>query len=94
MKKKLMLIPVLLFVFSCKLNNAQIEKLEWKYSEGYYIGDVITFNEKTKLKNDTIFINDIPNASMIKSMKRIDGSESLKIKSLVNNKKGYYYAKW
>ena len=92
--KKSIYFFLFIIITGCVLNNDEVKKLGWKYGNGFHIGDVISFDEIYTLRNDTIFFNNKAKAKIVSSRRRIDGSEILIIKSLINNKKGNYYAKW
>lgn len=79
--------------FSCEINNEKIEKLNWKYGDGYHIGDMINFKNIYKLQGDTIFNRQNPIGLKLSCKKRIDGTEIMKIKSFSSAQTGTYYAK-
>jgi len=93
MKISVFKILFLAILSGCSISNDTIEDYNWKYREGYYIGDWIEFQSVYSLKNDTIFINDSATALITKSYKRIDGSEVMEIQSITANETGTYFAK-
>ena len=51
-----MLTAFLLLFLACKNGNALKEAKFWKYSEGFYVGDFLDFNQKDiVVKNDTLY---------------------------------------
>jgi len=93
MKSHLFIVILIPLLIACNISNDKIEDCNWKYGEGYYIGDWIEFHSVYSLKNDTIFINDTATALITKSYKRIDGAEVMEIQSLKAKDTGFYFAK-
>ena len=66
----------------------------WKYGNGYFINDFLFFNNiKLLSTNDTIYSKGIPEAIIIKLNTKLDGSNSITIKSLKSNELGVYHQK-
>ncbi len=83
-------------LISCKFNNKELKESWWKFGEGYYIGDVLNFNnENLIIKNDTLFLNNKPKAIIITQTESFLGftDRSIIIKSLESNEKGTYFQK-
>jgi hypothetical protein len=57
--KSVFLIGLVLTMFSCKTKVERIKSSSWKYQDGYHIGDVIEFETKHFVIDDScrIFIN-------------------------------------
>ena len=69
-----------------------IEKHEWKYGQGFHIGDWLIFYEYYQLRNDTIFIQDQPRAVIIDDQfSRVDSKFT--IKDIQSDSLGVYYRK-
>ncbi|MDQ8005756.1 MAG: hypothetical protein REI64_13205 [Pedobacter sp.] len=78
---------------SCK-NETLINKSNWKYREGYYIGDWLDFKKGIILRNDTIFKDSIAIAKFIKISKGyLEFPTTLQIADLKTNEIGTYIAK-
>ena len=75
------------FFKSYDYNHPEIEKYWWKYADGVYFGDVLTF-DRLVIRNDTVFDRNKPIAIIFDY-----NSHHLYIKSLVNQKTGYYVNK-
>jgi hypothetical protein len=93
MKKKIKILLVLLIIFLIPLfylnSNFYIEKQNWKYRDGYYIGDWIEFNKSpVELKGRKIFLNG-NNVARV----RFCLGKLLIIKSLNTNEQGFYINK-
>jgi len=88
--RTILYLTLLLILISCSTNEKSLHNGTWKYGEGYHIGDVIDF-KKHQLSNDTIFINDKPEALLIKQEHFI--SRKIIIKSLVSDETGIYHNK-
>lgn len=80
------------YIFSIFSFNS-VEESDWKYRNGYYIGDGLSFhNDYFKIKNDTIFINRAPKAIFNKIELR--ASDRLLIIRQINGEElGYYCSK-
>lgn len=91
--KKLIYILAFLFLTSC-LSDKQLKESWWKHGDGYYIGDFIHF-ENYDIRNDTLFLENIPKALIIKRKVSILGftDRELTIKDLISNETGTYYQK-
>lgn len=92
--KRLIIISSFLTFVSCVLDNSEIKESGWKYGSGYHIQDVLFFNGRFKIRNDTILKKDEPIALIISAKRRFDSSEILIIKSILNKKIGVYHAKF
>ena len=94
-KKKLfgfiILLPLLLN--ACSLDNYDICAREWKYGEGFYIGDFPLFGkEGYKISNDTIFLSETSKAVIINTTKGfLITTSKIKIKALETGNIGIYY---
>lgn len=84
---------------SCVCTDSNLKNLNWKYGDGYYLGDFISFNDKN-LRNDTLFGTDTMTGNqrayaVIISTKKIYfiGHEEIEIKSLQTGETGTYYGK-
>lgn len=69
-----------------------IEQTTWKYNNGFYIGDVISFNSYFTLKNDTIYSKEIPIAIVVNTKQRIT-DKLLLIKAIHGDSIGSYVSK-
>lgn len=67
----------------------------WKYDDGYSIGDVLSFGEGEAhtFRNDTIFLNGQPKATVLRIEKCLWTSDILVIKVLGTEKEGRYIGK-
>lgn len=82
---------LLISLSACELNNKEILTTKWKYVDGYYLGDLIDFNNGYyRLSKDTIFIGSKKEAIIIDSRKRFDGLFELKIIDINKREKGNY----
>lgn len=91
-----MIFAFLLHFISCKDQKAQlIEGKFWKYSDGFYVGDLLDFKQNTNIiQNDTLYKNEIPVALVIKIENRILSRDKvLHIQDLLGNEKGFYVEK-
>lgn len=83
MKKILWLIPLLA---SCTLSNNEIEEREWKYYEGYRVGDFLYFDGNTyHLKGNDMYKYGQKVAVVVKATPR-----KLTIKSINSDSIGVY----
>ncbi len=59
---------VILSLSACKQPKTELEAVEtWKYSEGFYIGEIMVFNDVlNSLKTDTIYRHNMPVATLVK----------------------------
>lgn len=82
-----------IFFISCSFKTSELEKGMWKYCGGYYIGDL--FNSvQMQFRNDTIYINNIPNALIIAKNESFLGSgKKVIIKSIKSGEVGTYCGK-
>lgn len=59
--EKVVLILIIIHCLSCSpsINKEKLEKSVWKYGEGFYLGDLITFGKgyKYMLKSDSVYYN-------------------------------------
>lgn len=71
---------------SCKktLTDEQIKGYFWKCGEPCGLGDVIVFNENTLLRNDTIFLKEIPYAKIVKRTNKFDEDTKISVINLEN----------
>lgn len=93
MIKKLICLLAFVFLYSC-LNNEQLKEGWWKYGEGYHIEDVISF-ERFSIRNDTLFLRNIPKAILYRREGSMFGVTDRKIiiKDLISYNTGVYYQK-
>ena len=78
-----------ILTFSCN----RIENTEWKYSNGYYIGDFLHFDSNSfSIVNDTIFFQIKPVAVIVDCHLRIT-DRVLVIHQINDTIKGYYCSK-
>lgn len=87
---------VLCVMTSCQNRENELQEVGfWKYSDGFYIGDVLDFNKSVNhLNQDTIYQNDTPKAILVNIETRIlSGDKCLHIKDPVTSKKGTYVSK-
>jgi hypothetical protein len=80
-----------IFLFS-PFSDQDIKQAEWRYNEGYKIGDgdfmdFVTSQDVYYLKNDTIYFKNNPKAIIVSSNKLFF---TLTIKSLKDGEKGVY----
>jgi len=80
---------------SCSLSDAELKESWWKHCGDYHIGDVLDFQNVHKLRNDTIYFNNIPKATIISTTESIFRATDRKImiKSLESNEVGTYCQK-
>ncbi len=91
-----MIFAFLLHFISCKDQKTQLTEGEfWKYSSGFYIGDLLDFKQNTNIiQNDTLYRNNVPVALVIKIENRILSRDKvLHIQDLLGNEKGFYVEK-
>lgn len=88
------LIPIA-FTLSCSNTNDKLKEGFWKHAEGFYIGDIIDFKNKSiQIKNDTIFKNDTAIARIEKLESRwLAGDKVLHIKAIPSGKSARYVEK-
>lgn len=85
---------IMLFIFcACGLSNKEIESSEWKYGEGYLLGDWITFKKGT-IRNDTIYQSNKPAGTILKSKRRLYENDLIFIQSMDSKLVGVYYRKF
>ena len=93
MKHKTFLLLSLILLQSCK-NETLINKSNWKYREGYHIGDWLDFKTGLSLRNDTIYKDNTAIAKFIEIDKGYFGFPTkLQMADLKTNKTGTYIAK-
>ena len=80
----LITIMIALFVFLNK-GESYIEKQQWKYTEGNYIGDLINFKDDEYIKSKSIYRKDKVIAKIV-----FCTESTLIIKNPESGKKGYY----
>ncbi|WP_312923277.1 hypothetical protein [Empedobacter brevis] len=88
-------------VFLCVMSSCQNRENQlqeggfWKYSDGFYIGDILDFNKPlNRFHKDTIYQNDIPKAILVNIETRIlSGDKRLHIKDPVTSNTGIYVSK-
>ncbi len=95
-----MRIQILEFIFilfliflSCKSRNEPVDRIEqWKYSEGYHVGDVLDFKDSVySLHSDTIYKDEIPVAVVEKMENRpLSSHKVLYIRALSSDESGRY----
>jgi hypothetical protein len=92
--KTLKLLAIFLVIFGCSVNETELKASWWKYGEGYYLGDVLDFND-IKLRSDTIFNDKIPIAVITSTQGKILNLKgpTLKIKSIETGEIGIYHQK-
>lgn len=96
MKNYLLNIFFLLLVSSCSFNNSEIIERNWKYGNGFWIGDFPTFdnsnNSKYKLSNDTIYDSDRAIAIIIGTTRSyVLYDNEIEIKSISTGQLGTYH---
>ncbi|MFT5916872.1 MAG: hypothetical protein ACI81T_003382 [Bacteroidia bacterium] len=69
-----------------------IEDDNWKYRDGFYVGDFMQFDSPVSLRNDTIFHNQTPKAVFVEIEERLL-DKILVIKELDGSSLGYYCSK-
>lgn len=72
------------------MTNEEIENYQWKYGEGYHIGDVLLLDNHN-LKGDTIYKDDKPVAVITNSGGMFWESPDLEIKDLKTEQSGTYH---
>lgn len=82
------------FIFAtCKRKETLTDTKFWKYSDGFYMGDVISFkHQDIKVSKDTIYMKNIAIATVDKIENRIV-DKVLYIKSCKTKKIGRYVSK-
>lgn len=87
------LILFLGFLLACAGKDELKSVKLWKYRDGFYMGDVIDFNqEDIKVKNDTIYLKNAAVGIVDKIEKRI-GDKVLHIKNPKDGATGTYVSK-
>lgn len=94
MKNFFIALFLLLCLCSCD-DKGVYQYSHWKYYDGHSIGDVLSFGrgEANTFRNDTIFLNGQPQATLIRIERRLFTSNILIIKTLKTEKKGRYIGK-
>jgi hypothetical protein len=88
-----------LFLASCEsLKDEYIKENWWLYGEGYHLKDMLIFDDSAsnflQLKKDTILLDNIPKAIIVKKEKGILGADNeIHIKSINSNQIGIYHDK-
>ena len=77
---------------SCTLDNDALTKKVWKFGDGYWLGDILYFSNKT-LRNDTLYGVDSAFAVVYKTERRFFADNKVYIKSLKTGEIGTYYEK-
>ena len=65
-------------VNSCSFNENMLRQGMWKYCEGFYLNDVISF-ENYELINDTLYLDKAPKAILLSKEESIFGFTDRKI---------------
>lgn len=86
--KIVLFVCCLILFISCN----SIEDDNWKYIDGFYVGDFMQFDSPFLLKNDTIFHNQTPKAIFVEIEERLI-DRILVIKELNGDSLGYYCSK-
>ena len=87
---KSLFVALLAFILFSACNS--IEETNWKYRDGFYIGDVLAFKASFTIKNDTIYSKEIPVAIILKNKQRIT-DRLLMIKAINGDSIGTYVSK-
>lgn len=83
---------ILCFFSSCSVSDENLKDYMWKYSAGFYLGDVLKVDFKT-LKNDTIYQEDKPKNIIRTSIGYFGYPTELIIKDIESRKEGRYVGK-
>lgn len=90
-------LPILIMVIisSCTSNSDYIIQNQWKYEDGYYIGDWLSFDSpgNYKISNDTIFKQDTAVAIGIEVGEQMGSDMKLILKSPHTGELGTYHQK-
>lgn len=94
MKKEFTILLVILLA-ACTSNSDIISQNNWKYGEGYHIGDWLTFDRSGyyRISNDTIFKQDTAVAIVVEENEQAGSNAKLTIKSLQTGEVGTYHNK-
>jgi hypothetical protein len=89
MKKTIVFVSFLLLSqlsISCKktLSDQEIKEYVWKCGEPCGLGDVLLFDGRTILRNDTIFLEKIPYGKIVKRTNDFDEDTKISIINLEN----------
>jgi hypothetical protein len=88
----------LAFLLSLSACSSHEEKLQdyslWKYGDGYYAGDFLSFRQGENLSQDTIFVNHKPVARLKRVYTRpFIGDVILEIYNMEKTQTGEYFGK-
>ena len=83
---------ILCFFSSCSVNDENLKDYMWKYSGGFYLGDVLRVDFKT-LKNDTIYQENKAKYIIKTSIGYFGYPTELIIKDIESGEEGRYVGK-
>ena len=83
---------ILCFFSSCSVSDENLKDYVWKYSGGFYLGDVLRLDFKT-LKNDTIYQENKPKYIIKTSIGYFGYPTELIIKDIESGDEGRYVGK-
>lgn len=83
------LLAILLLIVSCEMSPRDITSTEWKWGNGYHIGDVLIIDAED-LKGDTLYGTTI----IYKSEWRVFADDIIYLRSLQTGDSGVYFGKW
>ncbi len=86
---------LLLSLSACSSPEEKLQDYSlWKYGDGYYVGDGLSFRQGGKLSHDTIFINHKPMARLKRVYTRpFIGDVILEIYNMEKTQTGTYFGK-
>lgn len=94
----LLLLPIALFSSCAGTSDEEIFAYQWKYSDGYYIGDVLHFETEKhenfdyplQIKDGIISKNNKSIALVVGTRTQINGLVELEVTNLTGKKHGFY----
>ncbi|MDA6069620.1 hypothetical protein NJT12_08310 [Flavobacterium sp. AC] len=80
-------IASLFLILSCQktLSDNEIKEYVWKCGIPCGLGDIIVFNQNTVLRNDTIFLKNIPYGKIVKRTCDFDEGTKISVINLENS---------
>jgi hypothetical protein len=80
-------ILLLLIFVSCNSRDKELKSGWWKYGDGFYLGDVLIFNDSNS-RGDTIFIENKPIGTLVTV-----NSHMIEIISIASGERSSYFHK-
>ena len=86
---------IAVFMTNCSSDGNYVRRHQWKYGDGYHIGDWLSFDNPNffALRHDTLFKQDTATAMLVHVDKQFGRDVELTIKSLKTGESGIYHKK-